>query len=36
MFYGLHFSNFAEYAAPRVLAALAHEAEVAGWDGFFT
>jgi alkanesulfonate monooxygenase SsuD/methylene tetrahydromethanopterin reductase-like flavin-dependent oxidoreductase (luciferase family) len=36
MKYGLHFSNYAEYADPRTLAALASEAEAAGWDGFFT
>jgi alkanesulfonate monooxygenase SsuD/methylene tetrahydromethanopterin reductase-like flavin-dependent oxidoreductase (luciferase family) len=27
--------NFADYANPRTLASLAHEAEEVGWDGFF-
>jgi hypothetical protein len=27
--------NFGDYSDPRLLAELAHEAEAAGWDGFF-
>jgi alkanesulfonate monooxygenase SsuD/methylene tetrahydromethanopterin reductase-like flavin-dependent oxidoreductase (luciferase family) len=33
--YGISVPNFADYADPRVVAALAREAEAAGWDGFF-
>jgi alkanesulfonate monooxygenase SsuD/methylene tetrahydromethanopterin reductase-like flavin-dependent oxidoreductase (luciferase family) len=35
MQYGLHLPNFGPYADARLLADLAHEAEQAGWDGFF-
>ncbi len=35
MHYGLHIPNFGPYADARLLAELAHEAEQAGWDGFF-
>jgi alkanesulfonate monooxygenase SsuD/methylene tetrahydromethanopterin reductase-like flavin-dependent oxidoreductase (luciferase family) len=35
MHYGLHLPNFGPYADARLLAELAHEAEQAGWDGFF-
>ncbi|HET6733810.1 LLM class flavin-dependent oxidoreductase [Mycobacterium sp.] len=35
MRYGLTVPNFGEYFDPRVLAALASDAERAGWDGFF-
>ena len=35
MQYGLHLPNFGPYADARLLAELAHEAEQAGWDGFF-
>lgn len=35
MKYGLHIPNFGPYGDARILAALAHEAEDAGWDGFF-
>src|SRR3989442_7317843 len=35
MHYGLHIPNFGHYADARLLAELAHEAEQAGWDGFF-
>ncbi len=35
MHYGLSIPNFGEYGDPRILAALAHETEEAGWDGFF-
>ena len=31
----MFFPNFGEYYDPRTLAELAHEAEAAGWDGFF-
>jgi alkanesulfonate monooxygenase SsuD/methylene tetrahydromethanopterin reductase-like flavin-dependent oxidoreductase (luciferase family) len=33
--YGVHVHNFGPYSDPRYLAQLAHEAEEAGWDGFF-
>src|SRR5688500_8881176 len=33
MQYGLSIPNFGEYGDPRILAAPAHEAEEAGWDG---
>jgi alkanesulfonate monooxygenase SsuD/methylene tetrahydromethanopterin reductase-like flavin-dependent oxidoreductase (luciferase family) len=36
MKFGLYVPPFGEYASARVLADLAKEAEVAGWDGFFT
>ncbi|MHA1959808.1 MAG: LLM class flavin-dependent oxidoreductase [Candidatus Thorarchaeota archaeon] len=36
MLYGLDVSITAEYADPRLLANLALEAELSGWDGFFT
>ena len=35
MRYGVHVHNFGPYSNPRYLAELAHEAEEAGWDGFF-
>ena len=35
MQYGLHVSSCGEYADARILAELAHQAESAGWDGFF-
>ena len=35
MQYGLTLPNFGEYFDPRGLAALARDAEAAGWDGFF-
>ncbi len=35
MRFGLSLPNFGPYADARLLAALAHEAETAGWDGFF-
>ncbi len=35
MKYAIHAPNFASYSDPRALADLAHEAEEAGWDGFF-
>jgi alkanesulfonate monooxygenase SsuD/methylene tetrahydromethanopterin reductase-like flavin-dependent oxidoreductase (luciferase family) len=33
--YAINIPNFALYADPRLVAELAHEAEEAGWDGFF-
>lgn len=35
MRFGLHVPNFGPFGDPRTLAELAHEAEAAGWDGFF-
>lgn len=35
MNFGIYLPNFGEYANPNTLAALANEAEEAGWDGFF-
>lgn len=35
MQYGVYVPNFGPYADARVLAELAHEAEEAGWNGFF-
>ena len=35
MRYALNVPNFGAYADVRAMAALAHEAEEAGWDGFF-
>lgn len=35
MRYGLYIPPFGDYADARILARLAHEAEDAGWDGFF-
>ena len=35
MRYGISLPNFGEYSDPRLLAELAHEAEAAGWEGFF-
>ncbi len=35
MRFGVILPNFGDYFDPRVLAALAHDAEHAGWDGFF-
>jgi len=33
--YGLYVPNFGKSSSPRIYADLAHEAEKAGWDGFF-
>jgi alkanesulfonate monooxygenase SsuD/methylene tetrahydromethanopterin reductase-like flavin-dependent oxidoreductase (luciferase family) len=35
MRYGLYMPNFGPFGDPKALIALAQEAEVAGWDGFF-
>lgn len=35
MRFGINVSNIGDYSDPRFLAELAHEAEDAGWDGFF-
>lgn len=35
MRYGITLPAFADFSDPRALAELAHEAESAGWDGFF-
>ncbi|MFP4395793.1 MAG: LLM class flavin-dependent oxidoreductase [Anaerolineales bacterium] len=35
MKYGIYLPNFGPYGDARVLADLAHDAEAAGWDGFF-
>lgn len=35
MRYGISVPNFGDYFHPRILADLAHDAEAAGWDGFF-
>lgn len=35
MKYGVSVPNFGDYYHPRTLAGLAHDAEAAGWDGFF-
>ena len=35
MYCGVHVPNFGPYGDARTLAELAHEAEEAGWDGFF-
>ncbi len=35
MRYGISVPNFGGYSDPRTVAELAHEAEEAGWDGFF-
>src|SRR2546428_10884009 len=35
MRYGVYVPNFGTYGNSRMLADLAHEAEEAGWDGFF-
>ena len=35
MQYAVYLPNFGEYFDPRVIAALAQDAEAAGWDGFF-
>ena len=35
MYFAIDTPNFGDFAAPRLLAALAQEAETAGWDGFF-
>lgn len=35
MRFGLSVPNFGDYFDPRLLAELAHDAEQAGWDGFF-
>ena len=35
MLYGIDVPQFGDYGDPRTLAALAREAEEAGWDGFF-
>lgn len=35
MHFGISIPPFADFSDPRVLAVLAHDAESAGWDGFF-
>ena len=35
MYYSINTPNFGDYSDPRTLAELAHDAEEAGWDGFF-
>jgi alkanesulfonate monooxygenase SsuD/methylene tetrahydromethanopterin reductase-like flavin-dependent oxidoreductase (luciferase family) len=35
MYFGISIPPFADFSDPRALAELAHEAESAGWDGFF-
>src|SRR5512138_1020692 len=35
MHFGITIPPFADFSDPRVLADLAHDAESAGWDGFF-
>jgi alkanesulfonate monooxygenase SsuD/methylene tetrahydromethanopterin reductase-like flavin-dependent oxidoreductase (luciferase family) len=35
MHFGISIPAFADFSDPHVLAELAHEAEAAGWDGFF-
>ena len=35
MYFAIDTPNFGDFADPRLLAALAQEAEMAGWDGFF-
>src|SRR5262245_47705210 len=35
MHYGIYLPNFGEFGDPRLLAELAHDAEAAGWEGFF-
>jgi alkanesulfonate monooxygenase SsuD/methylene tetrahydromethanopterin reductase-like flavin-dependent oxidoreductase (luciferase family) len=35
MRFGMSIPAFADFSDPRALAALAHDAEAAGWDGFF-
>src|SRR5512143_3289965 len=35
MYFGISIPAFADFSDPRVLAELAHEAEIAEWDGFF-
>ena len=35
MRFGISIPAFADFSDPRVLAELAHDAETAGWDGFF-
>jgi alkanesulfonate monooxygenase SsuD/methylene tetrahydromethanopterin reductase-like flavin-dependent oxidoreductase (luciferase family) len=35
MRFGLSIPNFGDSSDPRILASLAHDAEAAGWDGFF-
>lgn len=35
MKFGINLPPFGDYADPRKLAQMAHEAEAAGWDGFF-
>ena len=35
MHYGIYVPNFGAEISAQALAALAHEAEQAGWDGFF-
>ncbi len=36
MQYAIYTPNYGDYGNPRLMAELAHEAEEAGWDGFFT
>ena len=35
MYFAIDTPNFGDYSDPRLLAELAHEAEAAGWNGFF-
>jgi hypothetical protein len=35
MHYGIYLPNFGDYSDLRLLAELAHDAEVAGWEGCF-
>jgi hypothetical protein len=35
MRFGLSIPNFGDSSDSRILASLAHDAEAAGWDGFF-
>jgi alkanesulfonate monooxygenase SsuD/methylene tetrahydromethanopterin reductase-like flavin-dependent oxidoreductase (luciferase family) len=35
MHFAIDTPNFGDFADPHLLAQLAHEAEAAGWDGFF-
>jgi len=36
VFYGVHVQNSDEYGDARILAAMARDAEDAGWDGFLS
>lgn len=35
MRFAINTPNFGAFSDPHAMSALAHEAEVAGWDGFF-